>query len=292
MFRLAPRGVGVGGPVAAGIGRVDFVNQRQLTINQAELVLGVHQNQPGAAGGGLPAREQRQRRRLHLLPQRRLYQPARQQVAAREAFIVRAAGGFGRGRDQRLRQRVIFAQAVRQRKAVRAALALGIERPQRGGGHAGDVAAHDDFNRQRRGLAGDRHVGVGRGDEMVVHEVGGLGEPPGAELVEHLPLERNRAQHAVEGGHAVGCHQHAQAAAPVHLAHLAGHSRPPGGHLEIAQGGWRGAQQVVTAQHGLPPSAAPQRGLRPPSAGRAAARRPRSRRRAAARGRVLPAAAP
>jgi hypothetical protein len=88
--------------------------------------------------------------------------------------------------------------------AVDLAIAACVEVPERRGGDAGDVAAHDDLDGQRRGFQGDECVGIGHGDDVVGDDVAGVGEPPRRQLVEHLALVGHGGDDAVECRQTVG----------------------------------------------------------------------------------------
>jgi hypothetical protein len=113
------------------------------------------------------------------------------------------------------------AQAVGEVDAVRPAIALLVETPERGVGHAGDVAADDDLDRQRLRRPRDGDVGIGYVDNVIGHDVACLGKPPGAELVEHLAFVRDQPEDPVKGADAVAGDQHTLVATRVHVTHLA-----------------------------------------------------------------------
>ena len=110
-----------------------FIDQSQLPIDQAEFVLGIHQDQPGLPRDLLAARKNRQRCRFDLRVEVRRDKATRENIVPCQAFVVRAARRFGGRRDDRGRQRIVFTQTVRQRDPVRLAIPGSVERPQRGG---------------------------------------------------------------------------------------------------------------------------------------------------------------
>ena len=144
------------------------------------------------------------RRRHHPLPQPSLDQTAGRHVVAGDRRVVGAVGPLRRRGDDRCRQLGVLRQAVGQAVAVDQSLAGGVPRPEGGVGDPGDVRPDDDLDRQRMCRRGDQHVGVGNRDGVVVDDVGGVFEPPGRELVEHLPLVRHAGDDPVERGEAVG----------------------------------------------------------------------------------------
>jgi len=200
---------------------VHLVDERGPAVDQAELVLGVDQDQARAPCDLLAAAEDRKGSALDLLPQVGRDQAARDDLLRGETLVVGAAGGLRRGGDHRLGERIVLAQARRQVEAVRARHPLAVQRPQRSGGDAGDIAAHDHLDGQRLRLAREGDVGIGDGDDMICDHIARLLEPPGAELVEHLALEWDDPQDAIEGGDAIGGDQHALPIDHVDVAHLA-----------------------------------------------------------------------
>ena len=72
--------------------------------------------------------------------------------------------------------------------AVDVASTRRVLRPQRRVGDSTDVSTDDDLNAEWSGLAGNKDVRIGQRHDMVRHDVGGLLEPPGRQLVQHLAL--------------------------------------------------------------------------------------------------------
>ncbi len=213
--------VGVGDPVAAAIRRVDLVDEHEPSVQQTKLVLGVHEDETALAGHFLPALEQGNGDALHFRPQAGDNQPARHHLVRRQAFVVLSLLGFGRRGDDWLRQGVIFLEARRQLQAVGPGHTLAVQCPQTGARDARDVAADDDFDRQGGGLVHEHDVGVRHGHDVVGDQIGRLLEPPGSELVEHLPLVGDHAQHPVESTDAVGRDQQTTVAEVVDIADFA-----------------------------------------------------------------------
>ena len=162
---------------------------------------------------------------------------------------MRSAGRLGGGGDDGRGQRVILAEAARQRDAIRFALTVFVERPERGGRDAGDVAADDDLDGQHIGLVADSDVGVRNGDDVVVDDVADLLEPPGAQLVEHLALVGDRTEDAVESRNAVGGDQNALAIRGVDVADLAGLLLAPPGQVNRSQCVGHRFEQFFMRQH-------------------------------------------
>ncbi len=108
--------------------------------------------------------------------------------------------------------------------AVHRPRAGAVHAPQRRVGDTGDVAAHDDLDRQRTGGTGEQRVRVGNGDHVVGDHVGGALEPPRRQLIEHLALVRHAGQHPIERREPVGRDDQASIVA----------ARPRAAHLAVA----------------------------------------------------------
>jgi len=134
---------------------------------------------------------------------------------------VGALLGLRRRRHEGLGERLVLPHPVWERVAGEAARARLVVLPDRRRRHAGEVGAHHHLDRQGPALDGARHVRVRHVDQVVRGEAPRLLEPVRGELVQHLALERDRAQHHVEGTQPVRHHQDALTAPAVALAHLA-----------------------------------------------------------------------
>jgi hypothetical protein len=219
---------------------VDLVDDDDLALGgDAELVLGVGEDEAALGGAGLPEREQPLGDRRGALELVGGDLPHRQELVLADGDVVAALGGLGRRREQRARQRLVLAQPVGQRVAREGAGAALVGLPDRRRGHAGQVRAHHQLDGERAHFATDAHVGIGAVDDVVRREVRGGAEPVLRELVQHLALPRDEADHAIERAQAIGHDDHALAArrVDVAVAHLAvvadqrtapGHGRPPG----------------------------------------------------------------
>ncbi len=200
-----------------------LVNQHDLTIGRTtELVFGVHQNQPGALSDLLPALENRERGGLDLNPGLGIEKILLDNLRASEAFIVSGDAAFRRRRDDRFGQDLVFLQSIGETITVNLALAERIAIPQRGRRHAGDVSAHDHFDRKRFGFNRDKRVRIGHGNLVIRDHVRRLIEPPCRELIEHLPFERHAREDAVKRGESV-CRDEQTPVVPerVSIAHFA-----------------------------------------------------------------------
>src|SRR5438105_1782080 len=134
-------------PVAAGVRRVDLVDDPQLAFGvDAELVLGVHQDQTALLRPRLPRREQVEREAGHLVPLLLRDRSAADQLLRRDGLVVLADLLLGaRSQDGPL-ELLVLAHFPRELDAVgfRAVsrLVVAPEGP-------GEVAAHHHLHRQR-----------------------------------------------------------------------------------------------------------------------------------------------
>lgn len=102
--------------------------------------------------------------------------------------------------------------------------AEGVAIPEGGFGHAGDVAADDDFDGEGFDFDGEEGVRVGEGKFVGGDDGVDLVKPPGGELVQHLAFVRGRAEDAVKGREAVGGDEEEFAGfGAVDVADFAGH---------------------------------------------------------------------
>ena len=122
----------------------------------------------------------------------------------------------GRGED-RLRERRVLRHVRREIQAVGGVGPLLEVAPEA----SGEVAADHDLDREGLRRPGDGDVRVGRVEDVVGDDAPGLLEPELRDAVQHLALERDGGQHAVEGAEPVGRHEEDPVALAVHVAHLA-----------------------------------------------------------------------
>ena len=211
--------VGGGDPVSGGVGRVDLVDEADhAVLVLAELVLGVHQDQSVLVGHLLPEGEELLGLAAAVVPVLLAHEAALHHVLGGDELVVHV--GLGGGGDQVLPQLLVLLQALGEVDAAVLAHAVLVVGPERGGGGAGDVAAHHELDGERGALAADGDVRVGHGQHVIGHDVLGVAEPPGGGEVQHLALEGHGAQLAVEAGHAVGGDQHHLVVALEAVAHL------------------------------------------------------------------------
>ena len=68
----------------------------------------------------------------------------------------------------------------------------------------GHVSTHHKFYRERLTFLGEGDIGVRNGNDMILNDVLGLLEPPGAGLIKHLSFKGNGSKHTIEGRLPVG----------------------------------------------------------------------------------------
>lgn len=103
-----------------------------------------------------------------------------------------------------MRQLLVLRHAVGERVAAERAGTGLVGLPDRGRGHAGQVAPHHQLHRERLALARDHHVRIGHAQHVIGRDVLGLLEPEPRELVQHLPLRRDGTDHGIERAQAIG----------------------------------------------------------------------------------------
>ena len=164
---------------------------------EPELVLRVRKDQPGRCSSALTEGEQCKRSLLHLGPQTGSNETTGHHVIDRQRLVVGPGFRLGGWSDQRAVKQRVPAQALGQAVTVRRSRALAVQAPQRRGGIARDGPAHHHLHRQGSHLNGNQRVRVRNRHHVVGHDVPGLVEPPGRELVEYLTLEGHRRNNPV-----------------------------------------------------------------------------------------------
>ena len=105
--------IGVGAPVAAGIGSVNLVGEAEGSLGvQPEFILGVGEDQAALGGQRLAAGEQGQRGFAHLQPLGFAEQTAREDLAFGQRLVMRPVGGLASGGDDRRFERLVVGEAV------------------------------------------------------------------------------------------------------------------------------------------------------------------------------------
>jgi len=195
---------------------VDLIDGDELLAAEAELVLGVDQQQPSAAGDLLTLGEEGQGGLLGAGEVAGGDEAPVEELGLGDRLIVLAQGRLGRRGEDGRREGLVLLEALGEPEAVGIVACLVIA-PQA----AGEVAAHDELHRKRTGHVGDDDAGVGHVDDVVLDDVGRLLEPEVGELVEQVALERQRGEHVIEGREAIAGDEHQPLAGPVGVAHLA-----------------------------------------------------------------------
>lgn len=221
---------------------MDFVNDQDATVGGTpEFVFGVHEDQPGFFGDLLAHGEDGKGGVLHGVPGFGVEVALFDDFSAGEAFVVAAGAAFGGGGDDGGGEFLVFGQAFGEGVAVDFPFAEGVAIPEGGFGHAGDVAADDDFDGEGFDFDGEEGVRVGEGEFVGGEDGVDLVKPPSGELVQHLPFVRGRAEDAVKGGEAVGGDEEEFAGfGAVNVADFAGHfagEREVGGGEGVGEGG-------------------------------------------------------
>ena len=206
---------------------MDFVDQREVTVQQAELVLGVHQDQALFGQKARAALEQPQGDLPHLRIAFGRGPALRNDFGGADFAVVLLLGRRG---DQRLRKARVGRQPVRHGGAAERARARRV-----GAAHGPrQIAPHHHLDADRFDFAHERRHRIDGTEHVVGHEVGRFFEPPVRQAAEHFALQGNRrVQHAVEGRQTVADDQ--QAGLGVHaqaVADLAAVKR-----LELGRGG-------------------------------------------------------
>ena len=210
--------VAVGIEVAAGVGRVDFVDEINLTVALAKLILRVDEDESLAGGYFLTACEESARVVLHHGVVLSRDDALGNDFLARDVQVVTLVG-FRGGRDDGLGESLVLAHAVGQPHAANLAHTFLIVAPCR----ASEDAADDHLYAEALALQAYGDHRVGRGQLPVGADVAGGIEELGSNLVEHLSFEGDALREDdVEGRDAVGGHHHHQVVVDViHVAHFA-----------------------------------------------------------------------
>mgnify|MGYP001211157729 CR=1 FL=1 len=86
---------------------------------------------------------------------------------------------------------------------------------------AGEVAAHDDLDREHVQLLGDCDIPVRHGYHLVGDNISRPLKPELSQPVEHLTLEGNRSKHVVEGALAIRGDEDSPLRQEIYVPHLA-----------------------------------------------------------------------
>ena len=197
--------VAVGIEVARRVGSVDFVNQIDLATPLAELVLGVHEDEPALGSNLRTALEERTGVLFHLLVVLAADDALGDNLVARDVLVVSGFGLRGGG-DDGDGELLVLLHAFGKGDATERAGAVLVLAP----GATGKVAADNHLYAEALAFQTDGYHRVGRGEFPVGDDVGRVVEELGGNLVEHLSLEGDAlGQDDVEGRDAVGSdHDH------------------------------------------------------------------------------------
>ena len=197
---------------------MDLVDEYEAAVDEAELVLGVDEDESAPGGHLLSAGEESQGHLLDLLPELGGGEAGTDDLVGGDVEVVTLVGLGGGGYDG-VGELLVLAQAFGQWHAADGACSGGVLAP----GGSGQVAAHYDFELEGPGEQADGGHGVGHGLLPVGDDVGCGVEEVGGDLVEDLSLAGDApGQDDVEGGDAVGGdHDDAAVGEGVGVAHLA-----------------------------------------------------------------------
>src|SRR5690606_36388575 len=153
-------------------GGVQLIDQQQFpVVDLAELVLRVGQDEAGVGRDLYATFEHGEGGGDDTVPQFGAEMALLDDLGGRERNVVTAVAGFGgRGHDVR-RERRVLAESDGKLVPVDPAGTGRVHPPHRRVGHAGDVSAHDDLDRQRVRGAGEERVRVGHRHVVVRHDV-------------------------------------------------------------------------------------------------------------------------
>ena len=187
--------------IAAGVGRVDFVHQHDLTVVAAELVLGVHEDKSVFGGYLLSAGKERQRILLNLFVLLLRNESAGDDLLTRDVLVVGANLGLGGWGDDRSGELLVLAHTVGQFDAADLADTGLVRTPSR----TAEVAADNHLDGIALTTVTDGHHRVGSSEKPVGHDVTRGFQKLGCNLVQDLPFVRNAfGQNHIEGRDAVG----------------------------------------------------------------------------------------
>ena len=204
--------------VAAGVGGVYLVNQIDLAVTLAKLVLGVHKDE-SFLGGNLGAEvEEGTGIFLHHLVVFLAHNALCDDFFLRDVLVVTLVC-LGGGGDDGLRELLVLTHSLGQSDATKSAVASLVLTPCR----TGQVATDNHFHTEAFALQAHGHHRVGSGEFPVGDDVCRCVEELGCNLVEHLTLERDAfGQHHVECRDAVGSdHHHKVVVDVVHVTDFA-----------------------------------------------------------------------
>ena len=201
---------------------MDLVDDDDLAVLRlAELVLRVHQDEPALRAELLAGGEERQCDLGGSIELSRGDAAHRDDLLARGRHVVLALRRLRGRREERALEALVLLQPLGELVTAEDALAGLVVRPHARRGRARDVRTNDHLDGQRRAVDALEDVRIRHADEVVLRHVLRLLEPPRRETVQHLPLERDRAQDAIERTDAIADDDETPAVTAVVVADLA-----------------------------------------------------------------------
>ena len=196
--------VAVGIEVAAGVGRVDLVDEVHLAITLSELILRVDEDETLAGSYLLTTSEETARVVFHHGVVLSRDNALSDNLLARDVQVVTLVGLRGR-RDDGLWEALVLTHSIGQTHAADLADTFLIVAP----GRTRKDAADDHLHAETLALQTNGHHRVGRGQLPIGADVAGGIEELGGNLVEYLTFKGNALREDdVESRDAVGSHHH------------------------------------------------------------------------------------
>ena len=209
---------------------MDFVDEDNLAVEQAELIFGVHEDEAALACHLGAAFEEFQCIILHLSEHILRDYSLRHDFLVRDVLVVTLVGLGGRGEDG-VGELFVFTETLGELDAADGARSGGIVAPCA----AGQIAAHNHLYLKGFALKAHGDHGVWDGEFPVGDDVGGSVQEVCCHLVEHLPFGGDSfGEDYVEGGDTVRGHHDEEAVINViDVAHLAVVNRFLSGEIKI-----------------------------------------------------------
>ena len=201
---------------------MDFVDDHHTAVFRlAELVLGIHENEPLFRAVLLPDFEQGKAHFRRLVEILLRDAPHGQYFIPGAGNIVIPVLGLGGGRQNRRGQLLVFLHPVGQRIAAEQSAAFFIMSPNRGGGGAGQISAHHHFRRQRLAVHHLHDLRIRDTDHMIGNRIPGQLKPKSRRTVEHLSFERQGPEHSVKRRNTVRGYNESFRSADIGISNLA-----------------------------------------------------------------------
>ena len=192
----------LGVEITAGVGGMNLVNEDDLAVALAKLILGIYKDEPLAGGNLRATLEEGAGVFHHRLPVLTAHETLGYDFLGRDVLVVTFLS-LGGGGDDGLGEPLVLAHAFGQLHATQFAASVLVLTP----GTARQVATDDHLHTEALGLQTHGHHGVGRGQFPVGHDVGRSIQEAGSNLVQALALEGDSlGQDDIEGRDTVGSH--------------------------------------------------------------------------------------